>query len=47
MKDELGGKIRTTSAEQRAKTYIYLIDDGSAHKKTNGTKKSAINKKKA
>ena len=29
MKDELGGKIMTKFLGLRAKTYIYLIDEGS------------------
>ena len=29
MKDELGGKIMTKILGLRAKTYIYLIDEGS------------------
>ena len=32
MKNELGGKILTRFVELRAKTYSYLIDDGSAEK---------------
>ena len=38
MKDELGGKIMTKFVGLRAKTYSYLIDDGSADKKAKGTK---------
>ena len=34
MKDELGGKIMTNLVELRAKTYSYLIDDGSENKKS-------------
>ena len=33
MKDELGGKIMTKLFILRAKTYSYLIDDGSKKKK--------------
>ena len=33
MKDELGRKIMTKLVGLRAKTYIYLIDDGSEDKK--------------
>ena len=29
----------------KAKTYSYLIDDGSEHKKANGTKKCVIKRK--
>ena len=39
MKDELGGHIMTKFAGLRAKTYSYLIDDGSEGKKAKGTKK--------
>ena len=33
MKDELGGKIKTKVVGLKAKTYSYLIDDGSVDKK--------------
>ena len=39
MKDELGGKIMTEFVGLRAKTYSYLIDNGSEDKKAKGTKK--------
>ena len=39
MKDELGGKIMTKLVGLRAKTYSYLIGDGSENKKVKGTKK--------
>ena len=42
MKDELGGKIITEFARLRAKTYIYLIDNGSENKKVKGTKKCFV-----
>ena len=45
MKDESGGKIMTKFVGLRAKTYSYLIDDGSEDKGTKGTKKCAIKKK--
>ena len=37
MKDELGGKSMTKIVWLRAKTYSYLIDDGSEDKKAKGT----------
>ena len=45
MKDELGGKILTKFIGLGAKTYSYLIDDGSEDKKAKGTKKCVINRK--
>ena len=45
MKDELGGKFMTKFVGLRAKTYSYLIDDGSEHKKEKGTKKCVIKRK--
>ena len=42
MKDELGGKNMTKFVGLRAKTYSYLIDDGSEDKKSKGTKKCVI-----
>ena len=38
-KDELGGKIIIEVVAIRLKTYAYLTDDGSEHKKAKGTKK--------
>ena len=38
MKDELGRKIMTKFVGSRAKTYSYLIDDGSENKQTKDTK---------
>ena len=37
-KDELGGKIMTEFVRLRAKTYAYVMDDDSHHKKAKGTK---------
>ena len=45
MKDELGRKIITKFAGLRAKTYSYIIDDGSEHKKAKGTKNCVIKRK--
>ena len=39
---ELGGKIMNWFVGLRAKTYSYLIDDGSEGKKLKGTKKCVI-----
>ena len=39
MKDELGGKILANFVGLRAKTYSYLIDNGSKDKKAKDTKK--------
>ena len=44
-KDELGGKIITEVAALRPKTYAYLMDHGSDHKKVKGTKKCVIKQK--
>ena len=41
-KDELGRKIFTEIVAIRPKTYAYLIDDGSEHKKAKGKKKCVI-----
>ena len=45
MKGELGGKIMIKFVGLRAKTYSYLIDDGSEDKKAKGTKKCVIRRK--
>ena len=44
MKDELGRRIMKKFVELRAKTYSYLIDDGSENKKAKGTKNCVIKK---
>ena len=41
-KDELGGKIMIEFCALRAKTYAYLMEDGSEHKKAKGTKKCIV-----
>ena len=45
MKNELGGTTMTKLVGLRAKTYSYLIDDGSEYKKSKGTKKCVIKRK--
>ena len=45
MKDEFGGKIMTKFVRLRAKTYNYLIDDGSEDKKAKTTKTCVIKRK--
>ena len=42
MKDELGEKVIVKFVGLRAKTYSYLIDDGSQDKKSKSTKKCVI-----
>ena len=44
MKDELGGKIMIKFLGLEAKTYSYLINDGSEDKKAQSTKKCIIKK---
>ena len=44
LKDELGGKIVIAFIELKAKTYSYLVDDGSEDKKAKGTKTYVIKK---
>ena len=46
MKDELGEKIKTKFVGLRAKTYSYLIDDGSEDKKKGKRTKKCVIKKK-
>ena len=45
MKDELGEKIMIEFVGLKAKTYSYLIDDGSHDKKAKDTKKCVIKRK--
>ena len=45
MKNELGGKTMAKFVRLRAKTYSYLIDDGSKDEKAKGTKKCVIKRK--
>ena len=45
MKDELGGKNMTQFVRLRAKTYSYLIDDGSEDQKAKVTQKCMIKRK--
>ena len=45
MKDELGWKIMNKFLGLRAKTYSYLIDDGSEDKKAIYTKKCVIKRR--
>ena len=44
-KDELGGKIMKEFAGPRAKTYAYLMDDNTEHKKAKGTIKCVIKRR--
>ena len=44
-KDELGGKIIIEVVALTPKSYAYLTDDGSDHKKAKGTKKCVIKQK--
>ena len=44
-KNELGGKIITEVVALRLKTYAYLMDDGSDHKKAKGTERCVIKQK--
>ena len=45
MKDEVGGKIMTEFVALRPKAYSYLMDDGGGDKKTKGTKKCVIKRR--
>ena len=45
MENELGGKIVITFVGFRAKTYSYLIDDGSEDKKAKCTEKCVVKRK--
>ena len=44
-KDELGGKIMKEFCALRAKTYTYLMNDDTEHKKAKGTKKCIIKRR--
>ena len=44
-KDELGGKIMIVFVGLTAKTYAYLINDDSEHKKAKGTRKCVIKRR--
>ena len=44
-KDELGGKIMREFVGLKVKTYVYLMDDDTEHKKAKGTKKCVIKRK--
>ena len=44
-KDELGGKVIMEVITLRSKTYAYLMDDGSNHKKISVIKKCVIKQK--
>ena len=44
-KDELGGKIMIEFVRLRAKTYAYLMDNDTEHKKAKATKKCAIKRR--
>ena len=44
-KDELGGKIMTEFVGLRAKTWAYLMDNGSENKKAKGRKKCVIKRR--
>ena len=45
MKDEVSGKILKEYVGLRAKTYSYLIDDGSKDKKAKGEKSVSLKEK--
>ena len=45
MKNQLGGKIMPKFVGLRAKTYSYLIDEGSEDKKANDTINCVIKRK--
>ena len=44
-KDEVRGKIITEVVALRPKTYAYLMDDGSNHKKAKSTKNTVTKQK--